>query len=422
MISRFKKYIQSFGPGIVTGAADDDPSGIATYSQTGAQYGYQLIWVSFLTFPLMSVVQEMCARIGIVTGRGLAGNIRIRYSKKALMLCTGLLFLANTFNIGANLAAMGEVSHMLYSGFPFFLYVGLFTIVSLLLQIYVPYRIYAKFIKYLTFILLAYIAQVFFVALDWGQILHNTVVPTIVFSKEQIILLCALLGTTISPYLFFWQTSQEVEEEIARGKVRILDRSHGDHTEQISTMRADVWSGMFFSNLVMFFIIAMCAVTLHQNGITNVGSAAEAAEALRPFAGQYAYILFAVGIIGTGLLSVPVLAGSSAYAVSETFRFKEGLYHTFRSAKAFYVIIIISMLVGLGITFSGIDPIKTLVYSAIFNGIVAPVMLYFIVALSSNKKVMGRYVNSKKSTVIGYGITALMGMASLTTIYLLFFT
>ncbi len=422
MLQKFKKYVHSLGPGLVTGAADDDPSGIATYSQTGAQFGNQLAWMSFLTFPLMVVVQEMCARIGIVSGRGLAGNIRIRYSKYVLYFCMALLFFANTFNIGADLAAMGEVSHMLWGALPFFVYVGFFTILMLLLQILIPYKAYARFIKYLTFVLFAYVVQIFFVQINWGEVLHTLVFPTTVFSKEQIILICGLLGTTISPYLFFWQTSQEVEEEIVDGKMSILDRKHGDHTEQIKDMRVDVVSGMFFSNMVMFFIIVMCAVTLHQNGITNIESAADAAEALRPFAGEYAYILFAAGIIGTGLLSIPVLAGSSAYAVAETFKFKEGLYRKWKSAKAFYLVIVFSMFVALGITFSGIDPMKTLLYSAVLNGVVSPIMLYLIVDISSNHQVMGKYANKKISKFIGYGATALMAVASVTTVYLLFFT
>jgi NRAMP (natural resistance-associated macrophage protein)-like metal ion transporter len=421
MLQKLKKYMSSLGPGLVTGAADDDPSGIATYSQTGAQFGNQLAWMSVLTFPLMTVVQEMCARIGIVTGRGLAGNIRIRYSKKILYVCMLLLFLANTFNIGANLAAMGEVSHMLFAGIPFFVYVGFFAVFILTLQILMPYKQYAKFIKYLTFVLLAYIVQIFFVQIDWRDVLMHMALPTIVFSKDQIILICALLGTTISPYLFFWQTSQEVEEEIAQGKVTVVDRRHGDHREQIKIMRSDVFSGMFFSNLVMFFIIIMCAATLHQNGITTISSAADAANALRPFAGEYAYILFAVGIIGTGLLSIPVLAGSSAYAVAETFKFTEGLSQTFKSAKAFYLVIVFSLVVALCITFLGISPIQTLLYAAVFNGIVSPVMLYLIVDLASNKQVMGQYVNKRILIYIGFSIVGIMACASLITMYLLIF-
>jgi NRAMP (natural resistance-associated macrophage protein)-like metal ion transporter len=420
MFQKVKKYTEVLGPGIVTGAADDDPSGVATYSQTGAQYGNQFLWVSLFTFPLMSIVQEMCARIGIVTGRGLAGNIRIRFSRSALYVCVVLLFLANTFNIGADLAAMAQASALIYDGISYFLYVGLFTAVSLLLQIFVPYKQYAKFIKYLTFILLVYIAEAFFVDIDWANVAIHTTVPSLSFSKDQIILLCAILGTTISPYLFFWQTPQEVEEEIAVGKTRVLDRKAGDHKEQIGNMRLDVWTGMFFSNLVMFFIIAVCAVALHQEGISNIGTAADAAEALRPVAGDFAYFLFALGIVGTGLLAVPVLAGSSAYAVAETFRFREGLYRKWKAAKAFYFIIVFSMLVALGISYSGIDPIKTLVYSAVLNGIVAPVMLFFIVSISSNKKVMGHYVNTPLQKTLGWIIVAVMSVASLATMYYLF--
>ena len=419
MVNKFKKYVQSFGPGVVTGAADDDPSGIATYSQTGAQYGNGFLWTAILTFPMMVAVQEMCARIGIVTGRGLAGNIRIRYSRHALYICTALLFIANTFNIGANLAVMGEVAYMLSPIFPFFVYVGFFTLLSLILQIYVPYKHYVKFIKYLTFVLLAYIAQVFFVEINWSDIAKSVFLPDFSFTKEKVILLSAILGTTISPYLFFWQTSQEVEEEISHGKVHLADRRTGDHTDQISNMRTDVWSGMFFSNLVMFFVIAMCAVALNQNGITSIETAKDAAEALRPFAGEYAYILFSVGIIGTGLLSIPVLPASSGYAFAETFRKREGLYRSFKSAKAFYYVIIFSMLVALGITFSPIDPIKTLLYSAVLNGIVSPIMLFFIVDLSRNKKVMGKYVNKKSTTILGFTVTAVMTITSLSTIWFL---
>ena len=422
MLQKIKKYATKLGPGIVTGAADDDPSGVATYSQTGAQYGNQFLWASFLTFPLMGTVQEMCARIGIVTGRGLAGNIRIRFSKTALYLCMVLLFLANTFNIGADLAAMAEAGQLIYKHIPFALYVAFFTIASLLLQVFIPYKQYAKFIKYLTFVLLVYVVEVLFVDLDWANIVKSVALPRMDFSKDQILLVSALLGTTISPYLFFWQTSQEVEEEINKGKHRIVDRRTGDHAEQIRDMKTDVWSGMFFSNTVMFFIIAVCSVALNSNGITTINTAGDAAEALRPVAGNFAYILFAVGIIGTGLLAVPVLAGSSAYAIAETFRFKEGLYRKWKSAKAFYFVIALSMIVALGITFSGISPIKTLVYSAILNGLVAPVMLYFIVSLSSNKKVMGHYVNSKVQKVLGWTVVAIMATASLSTLYYLIFT
>ena len=420
MLKKFKKYAGSLGPGLVSGAADDDPSGVATYSQTGAQYGNQFLWVSFFTFPLMGMVQEMCARIGIVTGRGLASNIRIRFPRIALYVCVALLFTANTFNIGADLAAMAEASALIYSAIPFFIYVGFFTILSLILQIFVPYKQYSQIIKYLTFILLVYVAEAFFVDINWADVFHSATLPRFDFSKDQILLLSALLGTTISPYLFFWQTSQEVEEEIAHGKTTIMDRKGCEHREQIHDMRVDVWSGMFFSNGVMFFIIAVCAVALHQQGITTINTAADAAEALRPVAGNFAYALFALGIIGTGLLAVPVLAGASAYAIAETFRKKEGLYRKWRAAKTFYFVIIVSMLVALGITFSGISPIKTLLYSAILNGVVAPVMLVFIVLLSNDKKVMGKYVNNTFQKLFGWFVVLVMLLASVATLYYLF--
>lgn len=419
MLSPIKNYFKKLGPGVVTGAADDDPSGIATYSQTGAQYGFQLLWVSIFTFPLMSIVQEMCARIGIVTGRGLAGNIRLRFPRYALYVCTILLFGANTFNIGADLAAMGEAAQLLYPHIPLYVYVAFFCVVSLWLQITIPYKKYSKYIKYLAFVLVVYIIEAFIIKIDWAEALRDTALPSIVFSKEQIILICAILGTTISPYLFFWQTSQEVEEQISEGRVRIMDRKTSDHTETLKIMNTDVWTGMFFSNLVMFFIILVSGQVLFSNGITDINSAADAAKALEPFAGKYATVLFALGIIGTGLLAVPVLAGSSAYAIAETFRFKEGLYRKFKNAHAFYFVIIFSMCIGFGITLLGIDPIKSLVYSAILNGIVAPVVLVFIVLLSSNKAIMGEWVNSKTRTILGWGIVTIMAVASLLTMYLL---
>ncbi len=420
MVTRTKAYWNALGPGLTTGASDDDPSGIATYSQAGAQFGFGLLWMAVVTFPLMAVVQEMCARIGLVTGRGLAGTMRLHYRRPLLIFATLLLFVANAFNIGADLGAMAKGVQLLYPAFSFVTLIIGFTVISLGVQIFYDYARYARYLKWLAMILLAYIASALLAHLNWQDVLRHSFVPHIVFSKAQILLICAILGTTISPYLFFWQTSQEIEEEIVKGKTSVKLRS-GSNTKELRTMRIDVWSGMLLSNIVMFFIIAACGALLFSHGITNITSAAQAAEALRPFAGNATYWLFAVGIIGTGLLAIPVLAGSTSYALSESFRWREGLYRPLKQAHAFYGIIIISMLVGLGINFIGIDPIKALIYSAIANGIVAPVVLCFIVAISSNKKIMGQWVNRRSTTWLGWGVTIVMAVAGVAAIYALVF-
>lgn len=421
-IRKARGYWKTLGPGLTTGASDDDPSGIATYSQAGARYGFQLLWLSLFTFPLMAVVQEMCARIGLVTGRGLAANIRIFFPKWVLYLCTILLFAANTFNIGADIGAMAKATQLLFPKASFGMLVFGFALLGLGLQIFVSYEKYAKYLKWLAFILIAYILSAIIVGLDWKELISHTLIPSINFSRDQIILICAILGTTISPYLFFWQTSQEVEEQILAGKTTIKLREEEITNREIKKMRTDVWSGMFFSNLVMFFIIAACAATLFKYGITNIQTAAEAAAALRPIAGDRAYLLFAVGIIGTGMLAIPVLAGSASYAISESFGWKYGLYRKLKEANAFYGVIIFSTLIGVGLNFIGIDPIKALIYSAVGNGLVAPVVLILIIALSSNKKVMGERANHPIVTILGILITIAMIVAGLATIssFLLF--
>lgn len=418
-LKRSKDYWRILGPGLTTGASDDDPAGVATYSQTGAQYGFQLLWLAPLTFPLMAIVQEMCARIGIVTGRGLAGNIRTHFSKKVLYVCTLLLFAANTFNIGADLGAMAKGVQLLYPHVSFAFLVVAFSILTVGLQIFTPYAKYAKYLKWLAMILLAYVLSAFLAHPDWGNVLRNSVVPSITFSKDQLLLVCAILGTTISPYLFFWQTSQEVEEQILKGKTS-LELRKGASKQDIKSMRIDVWSGMFLSNLVMFFIIAACGGVLFAHGITNIGTASDAAQALKPFAGDYTYLLFAVGIIGTGLLAIPVLAGSSSYALAESFKWREGLYRKLKQAQAFYGTIIISMIVGLAMNFIGLDPIKALIYSAVGNGLVAPVVLFLIVRLSSSKKVMGEWVNRPTTTAFGWVVVIMMAVSGAGAIYSLF--
>lgn len=413
-------YWHMLGPGLTTGASDDDPSGIATYSQTGAQFGYHLLWLSPWTFPLMAVVQEMCARIGLVTGRGLAGNIRTFFSKKVLYVCTLLLFAANTLNIGADIGAMAKAVQLLNPHLNFSMLVVVIALFSMLLQIFTPYVRYAKYLKWLAMVLFSYVFSAILAHLNWHVVLSHAFVPSIAFNKSTMFLICAILGTTISPYLFFWQTSQEVEEQILQGKTTVRERQAVTTKEEVHSMRVDVWSGMFLSNIVMFFIIAACGGILFPHGITNIQTSAQAAEALRPFAGNATYYLFAGGIIGTGLLAIPVLAGSSSYALSESLRWKEGLYQKLDGAYAFYGVIMISMLVGLGINFLGIDPIKALIFSAVGNGLVAPVVLLLIVLIASNKKIMGHWVNKRTSTIIGWCTTFVMAVAGVAAIVSLF--
>ncbi len=415
VLKKTQGYWHMLGPGLTTGASDDDPSGIATYSQAGARYGFQFLWLAAFTLPLMSIVQEMCARIGLVTGRGLAGNIRLHFPRKVMYMAALLLFAANAFNIGADLGAMAKAAQLLRPSLNFGLLVVGFTLISFWLQIFTPYARYAKYLKWLALVLFAYVASAIMAHLNWHTIAHYAYTPNFQWDKDHILLICAILGTTISPYLFFWQTSQEVEEQILEGKTTVQQRQ-GAEASEVKSMRIDVWSGMILSNLVMFFIIAACGAILYTHGIRDITSATQAAEALRPFAGNYTYFLFAAGIIGTGLLAIPVLAGSSSYAVAESLRWEEGLYRNLGQAHAFYGIIIISMLAGLGLNFIGLDPIKALIYSAVFNGIVAPVILALIVLMSSNKKIMGKWVNKPYVTVVGWFVTVLMAVAGIAAI------
>ena len=414
-----KKYWDILGPGLVTGAADDDPSGIATYSQVGTHKGFGLIWLSLFSFPLMLTIQEMCARIGLATGVGLASNIRTYYSKKILYICTLLLLFANVFNIGADLGAMAKATELLLPAIPFTFLIFFFALVSLFLQIFVPYKKYAKYLKYLTFVLFAYVATALSVEMNWSEVLHHTFVPHFAFTKDEIILLCAILGTTISPYLFFWQSSQEVEEQILHGEKTIEERRSLTNREDIKNMRIDVTSGMFISNLIMFFIIASCAATLYASGLTDIKTAEDAALALRPFAGDFAYVLFTLGILGTGMLAIPVLAGSSSYAISEAFGWKTGLYRKLKQARAFYGVIIVAMFLGLLLNFVGLDPIQALIYAALLNGIISPVMIFFIIQLSSRQEVMGDFKNSKFLNLVGwftFVVISLVGIGAIVSL------
>lgn len=416
-----REYWKILGPGLTTGAADDDPSGIATYTQIGAQSGFGLIWMALFSYPMMGAVQEMCARIGLATGAGLATNIKRHYSKKVLLICTALLLFANVFNIGANLGAMAESTRLIFPNASFLLLVIAFALFSLVLQIFVSYKGYAKYLKYLALSLFAYVASALLVKINWVEVIQHLVIPNFNFSKDILILICAALGTTISPYLFFWQTDQEVEEQISKGENSEQQRRLQTTPKDIHKMRIDVWSGMFVSNIVMFFIIAASAATLFQNGITNIASAADAAMALRPFAGDFAYVLFTLGILGTGFLSIPVLAGSASYAVSETFGWKTGLFRKLKQATAFYMVIIAAVVLGIILNFVGLDPIKTLIYSAILNGLIAPIILFLIVQISSSEKIMGQYQNKKSSKAFGFlvaGVMALVAVIAIVSILL----
>ncbi|MBP7119423.1 divalent metal cation transporter [Candidatus Woesebacteria bacterium] len=415
-----KNPFNLLGPGFVTGAADDDPSGITTYSQAGAQFGLQLIWLAPFTFPLMAVIQEMCARIGLVTGRGLASNIRKVFPSSIVFLLTSLLLIANTINIGADIGAMVASISLLVPNANVVFLLLLVTLLSLALQVFLPYHVYAKYLKWLAFVLIFYVFAALATTIDWGEVMHFAFLPHISFTPQFFLILTAILGTTISPYLFFWQTSQEVEEQIDAGKNTLALRKITLTPRSLSAMRADVWVGMFFSNLIMFFIILATSVTLFKSNITDIKTAADAANALRPFVGDAAYFIFTIGIIGTGLLAIPVLAGSSAYAVSESLKKNEGLSKKWYEAKVFYMVIVASMIIGLGINFLGINPMSALVWSAVVNGAVAPFILVAIILISQSKKIMGKHKNNLVTTTVGWFVVAVMFISAVGTLISLF--
>jgi len=413
MLKYLKKIFKIIGPGFVTGAADDDPSGVATYSQTGARFGFSQLWLSIFSFPFMIVIQQMCGRIGMVTGKGLAGVIRTHYSKWVLYFAVSLLLITNTINIGADLGAMASSAEMLL-GLPFIFWLCLMTCFIIVLEVFVTYNTYSKFLKYLALSLFAYVVTAFIVKPDWGTIANNTLIPHITLSKDYIFNIVAILGTTISPYLFFWQASQEVEEEVSEGKIRDMGKGKARVTRKnVADMNLDTIVGMLFSQAIMFFIIITTSVTLHANGITNIENASQAAEALRPVAGDFAYLLFSVGIIGTGFLAVPVLAGSSAYAVAETFGLKEGLSKKSGRAPGFYIVIAASTLIGMLINWLGIDPFKALYYSAALNGLSAAPLMVLVILTANNKKIMGKFVNKKISNIFGWIIVFVMSIAGI---------
>ncbi len=412
-MKKLKKFLKALGPGFITGASDDDPSGIATYSQTGALFGYSQLWTALFSFPFMTVVQEMCGRIGMVTGNGLSGIIRKNYSKPLLYFAVMLLLVANTINIGADLGAMAS-SAQLIVGIPLIFWLVFMVTITLILEIFVSYRIYSKYLKYLTFSLFAYVITAFVVKQNWQQILLSTAIPQFIFDKTYLLNIVAILGTTISPYLFFWQADEEVEEEVALNKLRSMGKGVPKiNKKDIREMGVDTVAGMFFSNLIMFFIIVSVASTLGAKTVMPIQTASQAAQALRPFTGDFTFFIFALGIIGTGLLAVPVLAGSASYAIAEAFGWKEGLYRKFKQAHGFYGVITIATLIGLLINFINIQPFQMLYYTAVLNGICAPPLLIIIMLISNDKGVMGKYTNSIISNVLGWMITFIMTGAAL---------
>jgi NRAMP (natural resistance-associated macrophage protein)-like metal ion transporter len=403
-------FLASLGPGLVTGAADDDPSGIATYSQVGAQFGYGLAWTMLFSFPLMAVIQAVSARIGCVTGYGIAQNLRRHYSRWLLRGVVLLLLIANVINLGADLGAMGAALGLLIGG-PELLYAVLFGFICILLETFMSYARYAATLKWATLCLFAYVAVVFAAHVPWGSALYNTFVPHLVFDAPHAMAMVALLGTTISPYLFFWQAGQEVEE-LHRRHVKALCIAPRDAGPELARIRTDTFVGMGISNLIALFIIFATAATLNASGVTDIQTSSQAAEALRPVAGEFTFALFAAGIIATGMLAVPVLAGSAAYAVSEFFHWTEGLDRRPREAKAFYATIALATMAGAALNFTPLDPIKALYWSAVVNGVLAAPLMAVMMVVAMNPRIMGRLTLTRPMVVVGWLATTVMTFAS----------
>ena len=408
---RVRGFFANLGPGLITGAADDDPSGIATYSVAGAAFGYMPLWTALFSFPLMAAVQLMCARLGLVTGRGLAGVVRLYYPRWVLWSACALLIVANVFNIGADLGGMAEVTEMM-TGIQSYYWTPLYTILIISLLFFASYRQIARIFKWLTLVLFAYIAAAFLARPDWHSVLSATFVPRLEWSSAFLATFVGILGTTISPYLFFWQASQEVEKDRAQGK-RTVKQREGATVKELGNVRTDVFTGMFFSNLAMYFIILTTAATLHAHGQTNIQTAREAAEALRPLAGNGAYLLFTLGLIGTGMLGVPVLAGSAAYAVAEAAAWRGTLEDRPLLSRKFYALIAVAMLLGLAVNFVGFNAVKMLFYSAVLNGVLAPPLIVLVLLLTSKSKIMGLRVSSRPLRYFGWAAAVIMTAASI---------
>jgi NRAMP (natural resistance-associated macrophage protein)-like metal ion transporter len=410
-ISRFNRFWKLIGPGLVTGASDDDPSGIATYSQAGAQYGLSTLWTSIVAFPLMASIQQMCARIGLVTSQGLTGTLKKHYPRPILYLMLIFSFPAIVMNIGADIAGMGAVGNLLFPSIDATFFSVFFTVLLLGLIIYLPYMKIAAVLKYLCIVMLVYFIVPFLYKQDFKEIFKATFIPTIKFDKDFIAILVGILGTTISPYLFFWQASVEVEEMKNRKHLVV-------NKKLISDIKQDVDFGMTFSGFVMYFIILTTGTVLFKGGVHQIDTVEQAAMALKPLAGNLAYLLFAIGVIGTGLIAIPVLSGSLSYIFTETFGWEQGLDKKFHEAKGFYVIIAISLLLGLSLNYIGISPIKALIYTAILYGITAPVLIAIILHISNNKKIMGEFVNGPVTNILGFIALIIMTVAAGLLIYL----
>ena len=400
------------GPGLVTGVADDDPSGIVTYSQAGAQFGLNMLWTMPIAYPLMAAIQVVCARLGRVTGRGLAANIKTTFPPFILFFLVLLLLIANILNIAADIAAMGEVASLV-TGINWHVMTAFFVTLTLALQILIPYHRYVYFLKWLTLSLLAYAAVLFTIHVPWSEVLWATILPRFTLSADAAAVIVGIFGTTISPYLFFWQASQEVEDMNSRHQKNLLLEDRDIASSELKRISWDTWSGMLYSNLAAYCIILATGLTLHEAGVTDINTAAQAASALRPLAGNFAYLLFALGILGVGLIGVPILAGSAAYALSEVFGWHASLEDSPRQAIKFYIVIALSVLVALAIQYSPISPMKALFWSAVINGVVAVPLMVAILILASKKSVMGDFIASKSILFLGWSATIIMGMAAL---------
>ena len=412
-VNKLKRFWQLLGPGLITGASDDDPSGIATYSQAGAAYGLATLWTGLLAFPLMAAIQQMCAKIGLVTSLGLTGALKKNYPRPVLYLMLLFSFPAIVMNIGADIAGMGAVGNLLFPSIDATFFSVFFTVLLLVLIIYLPYLKIAAALKYLCIVLLVYLVVPFLYDQDWGLIAKNTFIPSMEFNKEFVGILVGILGTTISPYLFFWQATMEVEEMKHKNHLVV-------NKKIISDMKQDVDFGMTFSGLVMYFIILTTGTVLYNGGIHQIDTVEEAAIALKPLAGNLAYLLFAIGVIGTGLLAIPVLSGSLSYIITETFGWEQGLDKKFHEAKAFYAVIAVSLVLGLSLNYVGISPIKALIYTAILYGLTAPVLIAIILHICNNKKVMGKFTNSTRSNILGFSALIIMTVAAGALFYLQF--
>jgi NRAMP (natural resistance-associated macrophage protein)-like metal ion transporter len=405
-----RRSLAVLGPGLITGAADDDPSGISTYSVAGAAYGYGTLWIALLTFPLMAAVQLMCARLGMVTGRGLAAAVRVYYPRWVLWGACSILVIANIINICADLGGMAEATQLI-TGIRPLIWIPVYAFFILGLLFWTSYKLIAKIFKWLTLVLFAYVFASFYAHVDWRHALAVTFVPHLEWSRGFLAVLVAILGTTISPYLFFWQAAEEVEEERAKG--RSMPQSKGATAGELRTARADTIAGMFFSNLIMYFIILTTAATLHAHGQANITTARQAAEALRPLAGDGAYLLFTVGLIGTGMLGVPVLVGSCAFAVAEGAAWRGSMADKPRSARKFYAVMAVVMALGVALNFAGVNAVKMLFWSAIINGLLAPPLILLVILLTSSEKVMGKRVNSPPLKYLGWATFGVMTAAAI---------